>query len=165
MLSGPWGPLDPKADEAPASGELLKPVNGSVRGESSKSRHRRLCRHAPLPGNIPTGIGTLATGVGTPLHLGAAKLLAALCACFADIGADLAGLLMLPGFPPQEVSRRLGDLDTVEHQLDMLLANMRAAHCKAVIDKHILAGVTALPAGCHGLVKCGLLSHGNILSG
>ena len=147
------------------SGLMPATASGLFRRHPNRWGRLWLCRHASLSGDAATGFGTLTAGLGAALHFGAAELVTAFGARFADIGAELAGLLMLIGTPAQEVGAGLCELDTVEHQLDVILTGMFAAHRQAVVDEHILTGVTALPAGRHCRMNVLLLSHRIFLFG
>jgi hypothetical protein len=121
--------------------------------------------------DIPAGFGTLAAGISTALHGVAADPLTTDGAAVAHFCAHLADVLDVLGSASQEIGTGLGDLDGIQHQLDMLLFNVRPACFQAVVYKGVLANVPALPAGgqrCvlgRGIV-CGVChGHGLLLCG
>jgi len=83
---------------------------------------------------------------GAALHFLAANAIAGYGAGFAYIGACSAFRSVELRVANHEVGCGLACLDAIGHQLHMCLFDMLAAHFQAVVEKRLLAFVTAFPA-------------------
>jgi hypothetical protein len=96
--------------------------------------------------HFAAAFGTAAAKFGATLHFLTANTLAGYGAGFAYIGAGGAFRSMELRIANHEIGCGLACLDAIGHQFHMFLFDVLAAHFQAVVEKRLLAFVTAFPA-------------------